>query len=138
MSANALPSGPNMENFNEKLLKTTAVTFSLEGISRDLQTFIQKKITFNNRNLKHISEIIRSLSSIERPKEQKDLLSNNEYLAEMIKHTNKEIQETNNFLNIIVKNVMDKEINLRKDLKTGLEERRSRKTPRKRGDSDEG
>jgi len=109
------------EEMNENLFKTTAITFSLEGISRDLETYMQKKITFNNRNFKHMSDIMRSISTCD-PDIQKTLLvKRNSILTKMLEETYKEMQDVNALLSYLVHKIMDKEIELKNDLKDAEE-----------------
>jgi hypothetical protein len=108
------------DKVNEKLLKTAAITFSLEGMSKDLEIYMQKKITLNNRNLKHISDIIRSLSSCG-VEVQKNLLRNGSPLSKMLEHTAEEMSGVNTLLTYVLEKIISKEILLNSDLDQNTE-----------------
>jgi hypothetical protein len=103
------------ESFSEDLLKTTAITFSLEGVSRDLEVYIQKKVTFNNRNIKHISDIIRSISSCPEAI-QNEMLKESSPLMSMLNESLEEVKRINSILTFVIQKVITKEIDLNGDL----------------------
>jgi len=102
------PRRTNSNDLNESLFETTAITFSLEGISRDLETYIQKKITFNNRNFKHIATIINSISSCG-ASAQKAFLKKGTPVASMLEHSLIEMENTNALLTFILQNIISRE-----------------------------
>jgi hypothetical protein len=113
----------NPDDLNENLLKTTAITFSLEGISRDLETYVQKKVTFNNRNLKHVSDIIRSLSTCD-AEIQRSFLKKGSSVTKILDQSLAEIENVNSILTFIIQKTISKENILNSDLEesSGIEE----------------
>lgn len=106
----------NPERFNESMLKTTAITFSLEGISRDLETYIQKQITFNNRNFKHLSTIIRSLSACGEEVQKNFFSKRGSLITRMLEQSLDEQENINTLLTFIIQRIISKETNLSDDL----------------------
>lgn len=109
-----------MENFNEHMLKATAITFSMEGISKDIDNYIQKKITFNNRSMKHLTDLIRCLSESKNTTFVTRLTNHTDKkkptLFRLIEHIAEEVEITNSILNFVIQNVMEKESSLSKEL----------------------
>jgi len=104
------------EEHNEELLKNTAFTFSLEGVSRDVKSFIQKKISFTNHCLKNVTEMLSSLFE-SNVTWRKSVLSKEgeKILTDMLKHLHREMEITNMALNLIIQNAMKREDALNKD-----------------------
>lgn len=48
---------------NEQTFTNMAMTFSMEGVTKDVQEIIQKKMNFHIKALKEIGEIINSIAS---------------------------------------------------------------------------
>ena len=111
------PDRVNPDNLNEQMLKSTAITFSLEGISRDLEVYLQKKITFNNRNFKHVSDIIRSVSSCGE-EIQKSFLKKGSPISNLLDQSISEIENINAMLTFVIDNIISKESILKDDLDT--------------------
>jgi bacterioferritin (cytochrome b1) len=58
MNSNKLPD----EEKNEQIFKNMAMTFSIEGITKDIQEILQKKMNYNTRVLRELSDIINSIT----------------------------------------------------------------------------
>jgi len=108
-----------LEDFNEHMLKATAVTFSTEGLNKDLECYLQKKITLNNRTLKHLIDLIRFLAE----SDNKMLVpyffnkkNNQSSIEKIMNHLIDETIATNGILNYIIQNLIAKENNLESDI----------------------
>jgi len=104
-----------LEDYHEFLLQNAAVTFSLEGISRDLKTFIQKKIMYNINTIRHLTSMYRSLSGCTSKEVQNALVNPNYLLNQMLNHVFEEMRTTNMSLNVIIKKMLERESNLNTD-----------------------
>lgn len=62
------------EEKSEQIFKNMAMTFSIEGITKDIQEVLQKKMNYNTRVLREISEIISALSASKNNSMKKALL----------------------------------------------------------------
>ena len=51
------------EKKNEQQFTNMAITFSLEGVTKDIQDILQKKMSYHIRALKEVSGIINSVAS---------------------------------------------------------------------------
>ena len=51
------------ETKNEQLFTNMAMTFSLEGVTKDIQEILQKKMNYHIKALKEVNGIISSISS---------------------------------------------------------------------------
>lgn len=103
------------EKFNEERLKTTAVTFSLEGISRDLKTFVHKKVQFNTKVTEQVMGLFYSVMSADK-KNTKELLENKgSPLFTLLEHLVGEIKAVNEVLNYIIDGLIAREEVLKND-----------------------
>lgn len=111
-----------LESFNEDILKSTAVTFSLEGINKDLGSYIQKKITFNNRSIKHLTDLVRCLAESENTELVNNFLSSGSKnkkssLNKLMDHLTDEIEATNSLINFVIQRIIESENSLNSDVK---------------------
>jgi hypothetical protein len=103
------------EKFNEERLKTAAVTFSLEGISRDLKTFIHKKVHFNTKVTEQVMTLFYSAMNADK-KNVKDLLNNKSSpLFQLLEHLVVEVKTVNDVLNYIIDGLIAREEVLNND-----------------------
>jgi len=107
---------PRNNTENESMLKGTALTFTLEGLSKDLDKYLQKKITFNNRSFKYLSEMIQSLSASSSPELKKEIFKKDSQINKMLIHLNEEITVINYFLNKTVEKILNNEAALKSEL----------------------
>ena len=101
--------GKKIEEFNEFMLKQTAITFSMEGISKDLKTFLQKKISHNRTNLTQLASIISAIATSGTKSLKEELLKKNSPTYQLFDHVLKEIKITDVALDIIIQNMLNKE-----------------------------
>lgn len=100
------------EEFNEQVLKNTAVTFSLEGFSKDLNNYVQKKITFNTRMMKHLTLLVNSIIQSDSKAIKNSLLREDSLPVTTLKHIYEESQVTNGLLNYIIQKNIENESSL--------------------------
>jgi len=103
------------EEFNEYMLKQAAITFSMEGISRDLKAFLQKKITHNRTNMTQLSALISSIMQSGSKSVKENVFKKGSYIADMLEHTVKESKFIDVALNLIIQNILTKEAILSSD-----------------------
>jgi len=97
------------EELNERMLKNAALTFSLEGISRDLKAFINKKVYYNTNSLRSVSEIIDSITRCGNKRVKEALLNKTSVTSKMYQHVFDEMRVTNLTLNFIIQKIMERE-----------------------------
>jgi len=103
------------EKFNEERLKTAAVTFSLEGISRDLKVFIHKKVHFNTKVTEQVMGLLYSIMNADK-RNIKELLENKENpLFKLLEHLVGEVKSVNDILNYIIDGLIAREEVLKND-----------------------
>ena len=103
------------DRFNEERLKATAVTFSLEGVSRDLKSFIQKKVHFNTKVTEQIMSLLYSVMTSDK-KTIKDILENKDNpLCKILDHLVLEIKSVNDVLNYVIDGLIAREDILNND-----------------------
>ena len=109
-----------LEDFNEHMLKATAVTFSMEGLSKDLESYLQKKVTLNNRTLKHLTDMVKYLSETQNDELVSYFLNNKKNkqspIEKVMNHLIEETITTNGILNYIIQSIISKETNLETDI----------------------
>lgn len=110
---------PNQEDlnqkakeFNEFLLKQTAVTFSMEGLSKDLKVFLSKKISHNKTNLTQVSSIIQSLMCSDSKPIKEATLKKGSAVLDLLNHIIKEVKITDTMLDILISTMINKEDSL--------------------------
>jgi len=100
------------EDLNEDLLQSVALTFSSDGISKDLKNFIQKKLFLTTNVFRDITQLASSFTKSS-PEVQALLTDTESPISVMLKDSFKEVQITNKTLNKIVKNTLEQEYLLR-------------------------
>jgi hypothetical protein len=100
------------KEFNESLLKQTALTFSLEGISKDIKALLHKKITHNRTNLTQLSHMLQSLMCSDSKPIKEGTLKKGGPILDLLNHVIKEIKVTDTMLDILISNMMNKEATL--------------------------
>lgn len=97
------------EEYNKFLLKQSAITFSLEGVSKDLKIFIQKKISHNKSALVHLTQLMDLTLSSEIPSISKEALKKGGPLDILLQHVITEVIKTDRYLDSIIESVLEKE-----------------------------
>jgi len=96
-----------MKNFNEQLLNDAAITFSLEGISKDLRFIINKKTWYCVTVFKQISRLIDYITTTEQ--RSTHLTKMEEQLNDLLSEVSSEIKKTNQIINQIADNLLENE-----------------------------
>ena len=99
----------NVSDFNEFMLKQTAITFSLEGVSKDLKSYLQKKISHNRVNITQVTEMIAALSHSPSKTLRDGALKKGSQLNTLLTHVTDEVRFTDMALNLIIQSIMAKE-----------------------------
>lgn len=63
------------ETKNEQMFSNMAMTFSLEGVTKDIQEILQKKMNYHIKALKEVNGIVNSISSSKDVKVRRMLLN---------------------------------------------------------------
>jgi uncharacterized protein YfkK (UPF0435 family) len=92
-----------IDQYNEMLLKNTALTFSSEGISRDIKVLISKKAEFVSDMLTGLAAVIDASSSHKVSSRRAKLFD------EMLDHALLEVRMVNSTLNYLVAKQFEKE-----------------------------
>src|SRR4030042_1011579 len=87
------------EEYNKQLLKQTAVTFSLEGTSKDLKYFIQKKVSHNKTNLVYLTQLMDLAINSETDEVIEQAFKKGGPLKGLLEHIYSEIVKTDALLN---------------------------------------
>jgi len=103
------------EEINEEMLKNAALTFSLEGISRDLKNFLNKKVYYNTNSLKCLADIIESITQSNSKSIKEALLNKSSLTIQMYQHIFDEMRVTNLTLNFIIQKSLEREKNIMSD-----------------------
>lgn len=98
-----------MDEYHEFLLKNAAITFSIEGMSRDIKNFIQKKISFNRVCLTQLTKIIHSISKSDLKDVKMSFMKKTETIYKMFDHLYSEMKVTNTILNMVIQKSLEKE-----------------------------
>lgn len=101
------------EEYNKQLLKQTAVTFSLEGTSKDLKYFIQKKVSHNKTNLVYLTQLMDLTINSETDEVIEQAFKKGGPLKGLLEHIYSEIVKTDALLNKAIDLTFEKEINLK-------------------------
>lgn len=107
------------DGFNSAYLEQAAITFSAEGISKDLKYFIEKKIYHNKESLANVSKMLENVVKCHNKTADGDKkdgfdLSRSGPLYKLLNHTLKEIKVSDTFLNMIIHMLIDKSMYLEK------------------------
>lgn len=99
----------NTEEFNKQLLKHTAVTFSMEGVSNDLKYFIQKKVNHNKTNLIYLTQLMDLALSSESEDIGDFVTKEGSPLIDLLIHVCSEIKQTDVILNKTLEAVLKRD-----------------------------
>lgn len=103
-----------MQEYHEYLLKNTAMTFSLEGASKDLRSIIHKKISYNKACLIEMTKIIQALSGSPSKELRNTLLKKTDMFHQMFDHVFTEMRIIDNVLNITIEQSLQVEKSLKR------------------------
>ena len=107
-----------MDQYNELMLRSTALTFSLEGLSRDLKVLLARKTEF----LVSIAEsTAKMIGSRKRPKS----------VDALVDHLLEEVKGTNHTLNYVIMKILEKETSLAEIPQEASPIKKASKKPRK-------
>lgn len=106
------------EKRSENLLKSTAITFNLESISKDLQFLLDKKITFVCKLTEHLSKIFIALGSTNSQSEKIEevIFKNKDNINRLFSHLKNECMITNKMLNALLSQSINKSLDLNEEL----------------------
>ena len=104
-----------IEEFNEFMLKQAAITFSLEGVSKDLKNFLQKKIAHNRTNITQLTSLVTAVAQSPSKELRDGAIQKNSLIHTLLDHVVKEVRFTDMVLNVIIQNIMNKEAMLSSD-----------------------
>jgi len=105
----------NLEKYNKQILKQTAITFSLDGISKDLKYFIQKRVTHNRISLSYLTRILDLAVNSGSKTARDSVFKKGNPLQEMLEHMVKEIISTDILIDDILESIVKKEKYLTED-----------------------
>ena len=108
------------EEFNEHLLKQTALTFSLEGMKKDIKYLIGKKVGFNRMALGHVTRMLEALSTGFDKKTQANLTSPGTPIGDLMDHVFGEIEQTNELISTQLDQVLKRHEVVSKDVNETL------------------
>lgn len=97
------------QKMNGSRLEDVALTFSLEGINRDLKGFIQKKISFNIRVMEHFSNMLGGLATGDKNVVKDILKDKGSPINTMIDHLLSEAKVVNHILNTTIFGLLNRE-----------------------------
>ena len=95
-----------MDRYNEMLLKSTALTFSSEGISRDIKGLISKKAEFVAEMLTGLASLIQSSSG------PRTSAARVKVFDEMLVHALNEVRTVNSTMNYLIAKQFEKEASI--------------------------
>jgi replication initiation and membrane attachment protein DnaB len=98
-----------LEEFNEFMLKQAAITFSMEGVSKDLKGFLQKKISHNKTNITQLALMVSSIAQSPSKELRDGAVKKGSIIHLMLDHVLKEIRFTDTVMNVVIQNVLNKE-----------------------------
>ena len=100
------------EKYQEDMLKNAAITFSMEGLSKDIKFFLQKKMSYNLDCQKNIVELVKAVSSCEDTKVRSSLLNEGSIVRSMLMYSYGETRLVDMMLNMIIQKIFEKEVSL--------------------------
>lgn len=117
------PKSSPSEKQQENLLKNTAITLNLESISKDLQFLLQTKIFFVCKSMEYISNVFVSLSNsqLKEGKIEEILSKSKVDINKCFKHIQEECANTDNMLNMLLKQSINKAMDLKDELSQNTE-----------------
>ena len=102
----------NTDEFNRKILEQAALTFSAEGISKDLKGYLQKRITHNRIILNNLTQMMDLTLNSSSKKVRDEAYAKEGPLWILLNHAVKEIVRTDDFLDTVLFHVIQKELNV--------------------------
>lgn len=99
----------DIDKNSEEMLKETAITFTTEGLSKDLKTYMQKKVALASHVFRHLTYTAQSYAKSGNKELIKSLLDKNSAISIMLRETFNEIQLINMGLNLIIERTMETE-----------------------------
>jgi hypothetical protein len=104
----------NPEEYNKQILKQAAVTFSMEGISRDLKFFIQKKMSHNKVNISYLTQLFELALTSEVEGVSEIPFKKGSTLKNFLDHVFEEVVKTDQIINQAIGMVFEKESKTKK------------------------
>lgn len=101
----------NEDKKNEQIFKNMAMTFSVEGVTKDIQEILLKKMNYHTRVLKEVNGIINALSVSKDHSFKKSLLKESE-VSKFIKEVYEEYKIITGCTNMILNTLMKKKMYL--------------------------
>lgn len=98
-----------MDGYNEMLLKNTAITFSSEGLTRDLKVLITRKADFVADMLNGMAALIGSLPASKSSRKRAQMID------AMLNHALNEVHTVNSTMNYVIARIFEKEVALAHD-----------------------
>jgi len=96
-----------LDRYNEMLLKNTALTFSSEGLSRDIKSFLARKAEF-------VSQLLMGTAAVMEAS-QKPTVRRRKALDDLLEHVIHEAKVVNMTTNYVLSSIMQKEITMARD-----------------------
>lgn len=116
-----------MDTYNEMLLKSTALTFSSEGISNDVKSFLSRKAVF-------VSEMLTGIASVIEASSQGKVSPIRQKLFDrMLEHALDEVITVNSTMNYVLARVFERESSFVQPIPEKKVEVVSKDTPSKKG-----
>lgn len=107
------------DEFNSQRLENTAVTFALEGVSRDLKLLLNKKMMFTSKLTQYTTNLIASLSSAS-PAQTKKIFDKDSPAASMLDQAMTESKEISNMMNKVIYRLIEREDMLNSQLELNM------------------
>jgi len=95
-----------MDQYNEMLLKSTAVTFSSEGISKDIKGLLFRKAEFVSNMLSGVAQIIEASRSHKVSKKRARIMD------DMVEHALMEIKTVDSTMSYVIARSFEREASL--------------------------
>ena len=108
----------NTEEYNKKLLEQAALTISSEGTSKDLKAYLIKKISHNRIVLNNLTQLIDMTLNCSVKKVRDETLAPESPLSVLLSHSVKEVKKTDDMLDLILVNLIEKEFKKEPDKRT--------------------
>jgi hypothetical protein len=101
----------NEDKKNEQIFKNMAMTFSVEGVTKDIQEILLKKMNYHTRVLKELNGIINALSVSKNQSFKKSLLKESK-ISQLITDVCEEYKIITGCTNMILNTLMKKKMYL--------------------------
>lgn len=126
-----------LDEYNELTLRNAALTFSTEGVSRDLKVFLARKAEFVSQTADAAARL--AMAPSKSP-------ARNKAVDELVAHVLEEIRGTDSTINYVLMRILDREEALAAEASEGLskpkapakKKKRTRKKPRRKSDEKDG